>query len=800
MNKIFWGICFSLISYTTYAQVSCNSSQDKIKISVFTDSFPNEISYALVNKFGTTRTRVFPYTYNSRFRLYVKELCVPKNECQIFSVDDLSNDGIDAPGYIKIEVSGVLVDSIPGLSPGQPYTQIVRNVNCVGAQTCDHAISITEGNHVAKLPHYWYSFVPDSTGYYNISTCSQDNSCDTKLWISNKCEVDPDTNRIGALYYSDNSLECGLKANITKAILTAGKTYYVHVFARATNCPDTTLPWSIYFAGRIHGCRDSSACNFNPLAQVDSVCYYPGDPNCKLPDLLFREDVLKSSVILDTIVNNDPCLINEGCLTGYGVRDIIRFSTRIDNIGNADYFIGDPNNNPEQFSFDNCHRHFHYTLYAEYLLFDSQGRRLPTAFKNGFCVLDLICPNQNMEQYGCEYMGITAGCGDEYERSLDCQWVDITNLPDGDYTFATKVNWEDRIDAAGRKESSKINNWGQFCFNINRSSGRLRMNQLTDCPLYKDCTGEVFGSAVYDCTGNCNGSVLMGDLNHDGQKTMQDALEYVQAIISEDITATACNDLNANGSISVFDADLLANCINFGIRHNHVGSAPHNHCVFPFGTENARDTAYLKISQVNPAAKTVTIALRSPKQNVSALQFKVSGIKIDSIVNLQKNNGYDANISFNPFSSEIISMSPKDSNIKKSNSTLDIFRIHYSDVVGNLVCIDKITDIVSGSHERIRNKIDGTCFTITSTNEVVPFINVRVYPNPATSYVKFSVNLPHGNSFHLELYDVQGNKVFSKRNIETSEYELDKSDLVPGMYIYKIFNSTEKTQGKLFIH
>ena len=66
--------------------------------------------------------------------------------------------------------------------------------------------------------------------------------------------------------------------------------------------------------------------------------------------------------------------------------------------------------------------------------------------------------------------------------------------------------------------------------------------------------------------------------------------------------------------------------------------------------------------------------------------------------------------------------------------------------------------------------------------------------------VKFSVNLPHGNTFHLELYDVQGNKIFSKRNIETSEYELDNSDLVPGMYIYKIFNSTEKTQGKLFIH
>ena len=156
MNKIYWGLCFSLIAYTTFAQVSCNSSQDKIKISVFTDSFPSEISYLLVNKYGTTRTQVYPYTYGTRFRLYVKEICVPKNECLIFSAKDLSNDGIDAPGYIKIEVNGIKVDSIPGLLPGQPYTPIVRNVNCVGAQTCDNAITITEGNHIAKLPHYWY--------------------------------------------------------------------------------------------------------------------------------------------------------------------------------------------------------------------------------------------------------------------------------------------------------------------------------------------------------------------------------------------------------------------------------------------------------------------------------------------------------------------------------------------------------------------------------------------------------------------------------------------------------------------
>ena len=36
--------------------------------------------------------------------------------------------------------------------------------------------------------------------------------------------------------------------------------------------------------------------------------------------------------------NEDGCAIEEGCLTGYGDRYIIRFSTWIKNVGNQDYF------------------------------------------------------------------------------------------------------------------------------------------------------------------------------------------------------------------------------------------------------------------------------------------------------------------------------------------------------------------------------------------------------------------------------------------------------------------------------
>jgi len=73
-----------------------------------------------------------------------------------------------------------------------------------------------------------------------------------------------------------------------------------------------------------------------------------------------------------------------------GLRDIVRFETAIENIGNTDYIIGKPTDKPDAFSDDNCHEHWHQLGYAEYLLYAGAGDPEPIGFKNGFCVLDLF--------------------------------------------------------------------------------------------------------------------------------------------------------------------------------------------------------------------------------------------------------------------------------------------------------------------------------------------------------------------------------------------------------------------------
>ena len=41
--------------------------------------------------------------------------------------------------------------------------------------------------------------------------------------------------------------------------------------------------------------------------------------------------------------------------------------------------------------------------------------------------------------------GITKGCGDAYGRNTPCQWVDVTDVPDGNYTLVVTINPNNRL-------------------------------------------------------------------------------------------------------------------------------------------------------------------------------------------------------------------------------------------------------------------------------------------------------------------------------------------------------------------
>lgn len=170
------------------------------------------------------------------------------------------------------------------------------------------------------------------------------------------------------------------------------------------------------------------------------------DPNnCpNYPDFVVDRDYLASTTYIDYVnVAEGDCYIVEQCVNGAGRRKVLRFGTMIGNLGTADFELGAAPG--EGFTFNECHGHYHYEDYANYTLTELDGDVAALGHKNGWCVMDLGIYDESIAEgrcsrFDCENMGISVGCQDTYHSSLDCQWIDITDVEDGDFLLNVTTN------------------------------------------------------------------------------------------------------------------------------------------------------------------------------------------------------------------------------------------------------------------------------------------------------------------------------------------------------------------------
>jgi hypothetical protein len=163
-----------------------------------------------------------------------------------------------------------------------------------------------------------------------------------------------------------------------------------------------------------------------------------------LPDLTIDGDVLRQSIRFSSErIRPNDCAAVEGCVTGTGRRRLMRFSVFTPNIGTADMVLGDPDGNP-LFEFSPCHGHYHFNGYATYELLDRTGTSVMTGRKQAFCLLDSekIDPLAGPPKYNCGFQGISKGWADLYSYDLDCQWLDVTGIPAGEYQLKVTINPE----------------------------------------------------------------------------------------------------------------------------------------------------------------------------------------------------------------------------------------------------------------------------------------------------------------------------------------------------------------------
>jgi len=184
-----------------------------------------------------------------------------------------------------------------------------------------------------------------------------------------------------------------------------------------------------------------------PVASLD-YADPPPDPEspgngplgCPGPDL-FVDGTAIEPAFTDIMVMPDSCILLEGCVGGTGMRTIMRFDTVTPNIGSEDLALGVPANEPDIFHFSDCHGHYHFDEYARYELSDAVGI-VEVGRKQAFCLIDLLpwaWPGQ-AGTYDCANQGISRGFSDIYQSDLPCQWIDVTDVPPGDYTLRIDLN------------------------------------------------------------------------------------------------------------------------------------------------------------------------------------------------------------------------------------------------------------------------------------------------------------------------------------------------------------------------
>lgn len=753
--------------YTFQASASCTSGYSEVIVSIIPDNYPTEISWSITDSAGAVIAMGDSIG---------DTLCIPLNSCHLFTIYDSFGDGIITPGGFWLYVDGVEVATGSNFGFQTQYS-----LNCPPGMFCTSPLTITAGSYTAPFDDTWYIYTPTVSGTYNITTCNN-NTCDTKIWVYSTCPTTPYPEGPPGTYAFNDDNNCGTQANLN-VVMVANSTYFIRIGDNIDLCTGS-INFDLAYVGPIAGCMDPNGCNYNPLATIDDgSCIYNGNPGCAGPDLQLDSMAFLNSLSIQS-QSAGICDIDEGCVTGYGTRYVVTFTSKINNIGSLDFYIGDPGSNPGMFNTNNCHGHAHYEGYGDYRLFDSNGNLVPAGHKNGFCVMDLC----GFGQYNCSMMGISTGCYDAYGAGTQCQWLDITDVPEGDYRVVAIINSHHLPDAMGHYETNYLNNALQVCMHISRNGGIPSYTLLPNCTPYVDCSGVPGGTSELDCSGVCNGPGVYGDTYSDGTLDAGDIDTYLD-IIQSNMPPSSCYDLNADGDISAIDAALINWCMHG--NNAHPGGSYHNHCNFPRNIVNPNDMVGISIADVNYTDNYVDVAIQNPSAKIKAFQFTMSGITISSVVSLADPLLFPVDVRYIPSTNEVIGISIQDSSLERS-SNQSLVRIYFSAVTDTSICISAVQDLINQDAEQTMHDLHDNCRPALNTGLASIFkpADLVIIPNPANDKAFLHLSSAEKDIKEVTITDGSGRTIaVPVHSVRDSWYEMDLSNLSGGVYILTVRSS-----------
>ena len=771
-------ICFLFCSFFVHAQFI------DINIKVNGGNTPSEVTWNLYNDANNLLLISDGGQIQQANFTYDWDLTASCNDCYRFVIE-----GLDAEASYSIRVDNDWY-VYQGKGANDPIVHYIGT--CTQGSTCQNPEVLLMNSEFqyrsTSKENHWYQIQSDSPTFLTINTCAFDMQGlpkDTKLWIYEDCPGIIEPGPEGALFYNDESFNCGASASLNNMVLQANTNYILRV-GNLTGDTSEKLGINFFKIPENPGCIDPASCNFNPFANVD-------DGSCDVddtcgPDLWVNDTILLNSVHQDQIMVEDSCLFYEECVNGFGLRDIVRFSTAIHNIGDADFIVGDPEVNSNGFSNDNCHGHWHQLGYAQYFLYAGAGEPEPLGLKNGFCVLDIACTSEEaIPKYGCSYMGITAGCYDIYDSSIACQWLDVTDVVDGDYTLVVRVNWNGLPDMRGKHELSYDNNAAQVCINLDRSSGSLVVTVLADCATYVDCFGIENGTAVVDCLGECGGTALLGDVFEDAHLDSLDVQFYLHSLAWDNDFLTGCTDLNQDGTNNLCDAALLLECVesNDPSDPNHT----HGQCNYSsMGLPISSDTVWIKIENIQ--STTFDIAYWSPHHSLKGLNVEITGTDITTL-SFTDPNTY-------PFRSnslkEIFLLASEDG-MPINDDFNKLLTVHAN--AGNEVCIKEAAKAINGFNEEMVVMVINSCESIVSSvHENRNADRLLIYPTITNDFI-YLQNQTNSSIDRIQIFDLKGQLLWRQDDFENNRIPVDF--LGNNLYILNVVFQSGDHMSKRFI-
>lgn len=192
----------------------------------------------------------------------------------------------------------------------------------------------------------------------------------------------------------------------------------------------------------------------------------------KMADLqLDYYELMKSVYVEIRPLSQLKCAMEENCVASeaykiqqlykenwtYFSRKLLRFTTTAKNIGNADFRPALPK---QLWEWHLCHRHYHsMEIFATFDIYDMNGHKKAQGHKASFCLEDNQCDNGIVPNYRCANFGdqgISVNCTDVYKHTIDCQWIDITELPENTYILKVAINPEFKVPEISFENNAAI--------------------------------------------------------------------------------------------------------------------------------------------------------------------------------------------------------------------------------------------------------------------------------------------------------------------------------------------------------